>query len=190
MYFFPQADYTYIQQYTVVLLLLEDLPNGWHNMRKKRSSVVCVCVYICIEVWLQPTTTVVAPPPPTCQVVSFPHLRDERQNQKDRMYKSESREPSQEREQSMAASMAARAYLFQEFIKQNLQEIDSNGKVQLFREGHKNVSNCPYGFKIYLVNVKTMRMIAQIFVAFSEKLNFTFKFRFNYKKGQKYLAMQ
>ena len=60
---------------------------------------------------------------------TFPHLRDERQNQKDRMYKSESREPSQEREreQSMAASMAARAYLFQEIIKQNLQEIDSNG---------------------------------------------------------------
>ena len=63
---------------------------------------MCVCVYICIEVWLQPTTTVVAPPPPTCQVVSFPHLRDERQNQKDRMYKSESRRVSErEREQSM-----------------------------------------------------------------------------------------
>ena len=30
--------------------------------------------------------------------------------------------------------------------------------------------NCPYGFEIYLV--KTMRTIAQIFVAFSEKLNF------------------
>ena len=28
-------------------------------------------------------------------------------------------------------------------------------------------------FEIYLVNVKTMRTIAQIFVAFSEKLNFT-----------------
>ena len=28
-------------------------------------------------------------------------------------------------------------------------------------------------FDIYLVNVKTMRKIAQIFVAFSEKLNFT-----------------
>ena len=27
-------------------------------------------------------------------------------------------------------------------------------------------------FEIYLVNVKTMRMISQIFVAFSEKLNF------------------
>ena len=30
----------------------------------------------------------------------------------------------------------------------------------------------PYGFEIYLVNVKTMRTIVQIFVAFSEKLNF------------------
>ena len=33
--------------------------------------------------------------------------------------------------------------------------------------------NLPPGFDIYLVNVKTMRKIAQIFVAFSEKLNFT-----------------
>ena len=32
--------------------------------------------------------------------------------------------------------------------------------------------NHPYGFEIYLVNVKTMRTI---FVAFSEKLNFNFK---------------
>ena len=32
--------------------------------------------------------------------------------------------------------------------------------------------NHPYGFDIYLVNVKTIRTIAQIFVAFSEKLNF------------------
>ena len=32
--------------------------------------------------------------------------------------------------------------------------------------------NRPYGFEIYLVNFKTMRTIAQIFVAFSEKLNF------------------
>ena len=46
-------------------------------------------------------------------------------------------------------------------------------KVQLLWEGHKNVRNGPYGFEIYLVNVKTMRKIAQIFVAlaFSEKLN-------------------
>ena len=45
-------------------------------------------------------------------------------------------------------------------------------KVQLFWEGHKNVRNHPYGFEIYLVNVKTIGPIAQIFVAFSEKLNF------------------
>ena len=31
----------------------------------------------------------------------------------------------------------------------------------------------PYGFDTYLINVKTIRKIAQIFVAFSEKLNFT-----------------
>ena len=47
-------------------------------------------------------------------------------------------------------------------------------KVQLFSEGHKNVRNRPYGFEIYLVNVKTIRTIVQIFVAFSEKLNFTY----------------
>ena len=46
-------------------------------------------------------------------------------------------------------------------------------KVQLFWEGHKNLRNLPYGFDIYLVNVKTIRQIVQIFVAFSEKLNFT-----------------
>ena len=46
-------------------------------------------------------------------------------------------------------------------------------KVQLFWEGHKNVLNRPYGFEIYIVNVKTIRTIAHIFVAFSEKLNFT-----------------
>ena len=33
--------------------------------------------------------------------------------------------------------------------------------------------NRPHGFDIYLVNVKTIRTIAHIFVAFSEKLNFT-----------------
>ena len=46
-------------------------------------------------------------------------------------------------------------------------------KVQLFWEDHKNVRNRPYGFEIYLVYLKTMRTIAQIFVAFAEKLNFT-----------------
>ena len=33
--------------------------------------------------------------------------------------------------------------------------------------------NRPYGFEIYLVNVKTIRTIVQIFVDLSEKLNFT-----------------
>ena len=32
--------------------------------------------------------------------------------------------------------------------------------------------NRPYGFEIYLINVKTMRTIALVLVAFSEKLNF------------------
>ena len=32
----------------------------------------------------------------------------------------------------------------------------------------------PYGFEIFLVNVKTIRRMVQIFVAFSEKLNFTY----------------
>ena len=45
-------------------------------------------------------------------------------------------------------------------------------KVQLFWEGHKNVRNRPYGFEIYLVNVKIIETIGHIFVAFSEKLNF------------------
>jgi hypothetical protein len=46
----------------------------------------------------------------------------------------------------------------------------------------KNLRNLPHGFGIYLVNVKTMRQIAQIFVAFSEKLSFTphAKFLANY----------
>ena len=34
------------------------------------------------------------------------------------------------------------------------------------------MSNPPDGFDIYLVNVKTIRTIAHIFVVFSEKLNF------------------
>ena len=33
-------------------------------------------------------------------------------------------------------------------------------------------SSLPYGFDIYLVNLKTIRQIAQIFEAFSKKLNF------------------
>ena len=50
-----------------------------------------------------------------------------------------------------------------------LKKMGINIKVQLFWEGHKNH---PYGFEIYLVDVKTMKTIAQIFVAFSEKMNF------------------
>ena len=45
-------------------------------------------------------------------------------------------------------------------------------KVQLFWEGYKNLHNLPYGFDVYLVNVKTIGQIVQIFVVFSEKLNF------------------
>ena len=45
-------------------------------------------------------------------------------------------------------------------------------KVQLFWEDHKNMRNCPDDFDVYLVNVKTIRTIVHIFVAFSEKLNF------------------
>ena len=35
--------------------------------------------------------------------------------------------------------------------------------------------NLTHDFDIYLVNVKTIKQIAQIFVAFSEKLNFMHK---------------
>ena len=45
-------------------------------------------------------------------------------------------------------------------------------KVQLFLEGHKNLRNLPHGFDVYRVNFKTMRKIVQIFVAFSDKVNF------------------
>ena len=45
-------------------------------------------------------------------------------------------------------------------------------KIQLFLEGHTNLVNCTHGFGIYYVNFKTIRRIAHIFVAFSEKLNF------------------
>ena len=51
-------------------------------------------------------------------------------------------------------------------------DFDLQFEVHIFSEGHKNVRNCPYGFEIYLLNVKTVRTIAQIFVGFSEKLNF------------------
>ena len=45
-------------------------------------------------------------------------------------------------------------------------------EVQLFQEVDKNLGNLPHGFDIYLVSVKTMRKIAQIFVDFLEKLSF------------------
>ena len=46
-------------------------------------------------------------------------------------------------------------------------------KFSFSEKATKNVRNRPYGFEIYLVYLKTMRTIAQIFVAFTEKLNFT-----------------
>ena len=46
-------------------------------------------------------------------------------------------------------------------------------KFSFSEKATKNMCNRPYGFKIYLVYLKTMRTIAQIFVAFAEKLNFT-----------------
>ena len=46
-------------------------------------------------------------------------------------------------------------------------------KLQLFWEGHEYLRDLPYGFDTYLINVETIRKIAQMFVAFSEKLNFT-----------------
>ena len=39
-------------------------------------------------------------------------------------------------------------------------------KVQLFWEDQKHVHTCPYGFEIYLVNIKTMMLIAHIFPIF------------------------
>ena len=61
----------------------------------------------------------------------------------------------------------------------------SLGKVQLFWESHKNLRNRPHGFDVYLVNVKTMRNIAPIFVAFSEKLNFKIDFPLDFQSGFK-----
>ena len=45
-------------------------------------------------------------------------------------------------------------------------------KVKFFWEGHTNLSNLPHGLDICLVTIQTMRKVAQIFVSFSEKLNF------------------
>ena len=52
-------------------------------------------------------------------------------------------------------------------------------KFSFSEKATKILRNLPHGFDIYLVNVKTMRKIAQIFVAFSEKPNFNSKFRQN-----------
>ena len=48
--------------------------------------------------------------------------------------------------------------------------------------------NSPYGFEIYLVNVKTMRTIAPIFVASSEKLNFKNLALNDLQRQQKYIS--
>ena len=45
-------------------------------------------------------------------------------------------------------------------------------KFSFSEKATKNLRILPYGFEIYTVNVKTIRQIAKIFVAFSEKLNF------------------
>ena len=49
------------------------------------------------------------------------------------------------------------------------QEATFGSEVQLFWEGYKNLRNLPHGLDIYF---QTIRKIAQIFEAFSEKLNF------------------
>ena len=61
---------------------------------------------------------------------------------------------------------------FLSIVRRTSLEVCTSGKVQLFWEGHKNLHNLPHGFDIYLVNLKTISKIAQIFVAFSEKLIF------------------
>ena len=55
-------------------------------------------------------------------------------------------------------------------LKESFFEIEITTKVQLFWGGHKNLRSLRHGFDIKLVNFKTIR---QIFVAFSENLNFT-----------------
>ena len=59
-------------------------------------------------------------------------------------------------------------------------------KVQLFWEGHKNAHNRPYGFEIYFVNVKIMGTTVQMFVAFSENMNFNSSDTFRHKKLHEY----
>ena len=61
--------------------------------------------------------------------------------------------------------------IFCKFSQPSASNFKGFSSVQLFWEGYKNLRNLPQGFEIYLVNVKTMRTIAQIFVAFLEKPN-------------------
>ena len=49
-------------------------------------------------------------------------------------------------------------------------------KFSFSEKATKNLLILPYGFEIYTVNVKTIRQIVQIFVAFSEKLNFNVQY--------------
>ena len=42
-------------------------------------------------------------------------------------------------------------------------------KFSFSEKATKNLPNLPYGFEIYLFNVKTIRQLVQMFVAFSEK---------------------
>ena len=58
-------------------------------------------------------------------------------------------------------------------MRESQVEMIQRVEAQLFWEGHKKLRNLPHGFDIYLVNAKSMRKILQIFVAFPEKLNFT-----------------
>ena len=55
-------------------------------------------------------------------------------------------------------------------------------KVQLFWEGHKNLRNPPHGFDIYSVNIlckhQNYEEDCENFLAFSEKLNFTWNSTF------------
>ena len=58
-------------------------------------------------------------------------------------------------------------------IKRNLVCLERFESLKFsFSEMAKKLLNLPHGFHIHLVSVKAMRKIAQIFVAFSEKLNF------------------
>ena len=61
-------------------------------------------------------------------------------------------------------------YLVSAFCRSKTIKSSFSPKVQLFWEGPKNLRHLPHGLD--LVNVQTMRKMAQSFVAFSKKLNF------------------